>query len=244
MQRLFLSTDGAPISAITIEEMMELLRYTVTHGAIGPEELVESAGRSAFTVVWQRVRTNDPEKPVLVLAGTGYAGAVSLCVARHLSNHGVSVDYMVAAGDPIPVDERQRGACRLSDCREIERVPTELSRYGVIIDALIGLESLQAPSRDIASIISEIQTPERTGELVSFETPSGVDADTGACGPIAFHADRSIAFALPKTGMGAAECGELVVADIGIPSGVYRRLSTVAHPCDFRDEFVVPLRSM
>lgn len=252
MQRLFLSHDGDPVSAITPEEMAELLRYTLEHGAIGAEELVESAARSAYTVVWRFVWKEGPGKPVLILAGNGYTGAVGLAVARHLANHEVSVEYLHTNGTPTEAGARQLGACRLSDCTELDDIPSDLSRYSVIVDALsdvipgtVGEEV----RRIVRTLVingggSAEDRRSRVYKLVSLETPVGLDAGTGVAGGEVLWADISIAFGLPKTGMAAAECGSITVADIGIPQGVYRRQATIAHPCDFRDGFVVPLRSM
>jgi NAD(P)H-hydrate epimerase len=56
--------------------------------------------------------------------------------------------------------------------------------------------------------------------LVAVDCPSGLNCDSGALDPLAIAADLTITFAGPKRGHfkfpGAAACGELVVADIGI----------------------------
>lgn len=62
----------------------------------------------------------------------------------------------------------------------------------------------------------------RTGKpvIVAIDCPSGMNADTGELDPLAVPADLTVTFAGPKRGHfrfpGAAACGELVVADIGI----------------------------
>ena len=253
MQRLFLSHDGDPISAVTTHEMIELLRYTVKHDAIGPEELVESAGRSSYPIAWRFISKQGREKPILVLVGTGYSGAAALALARHLSNHGVTVDYLLKEGTPIPAGVRQREACRLSHCRALDRPPDALSRYGVVIDALTGLSASETLDRATKRIVEAFRSQgattaegrrTRSYKLISFEAPTGVDASTGVAGTSAFWADTSIAFALPKTGMSAVECGSVTVADIGVPRGIYQKQGMVAHPCEFRGGFVIPLQSI
>ncbi len=56
--------------------------------------------------------------------------------------------------------------------------------------------------------------------VVAVDCPSGLNCDTGAIDPLAIAADLTVTFAGPKRGHfifpGAAHCGELVVADIGI----------------------------
>lgn len=56
--------------------------------------------------------------------------------------------------------------------------------------------------------------------VVAVDCPSGLNCDTGELDPLAVPADLTVTFAGPKRGHfqfpGAAACGELVVADIGI----------------------------
>lgn len=56
--------------------------------------------------------------------------------------------------------------------------------------------------------------------VVAVDCPSGLNCDTGALDALAVPADLTVTFAGPKRGHfifpGAAACGELVVADIGI----------------------------
>ncbi len=57
---------------------------------------------------------------------------------------------------------------------------------------------------------------------VAVDCPSGLNCDTGELDALAVPADLTVTFAGPKRGHfifpGAAACGELVVADIGIPA--------------------------
>jgi len=58
--------------------------------------------------------------------------------------------------------------------------------------------------------------------IVSVDLPSGLNSDTGEVDPLALRADCTVTFAAPKRGHysypGADWVGELVVADIGIPT--------------------------
>lgn len=53
--------------------------------------------------------------------------------------------------------------------------------------------------------------------------PSGVDATTGETAGVAVAPEQTVTLALPKTGLATVE-GDVVLADIGIPSAVYDRL--------------------
>ncbi|MBI4672498.1 MAG: NAD(P)H-hydrate dehydratase [Chloroflexi bacterium] len=57
---------------------------------------------------------------------------------------------------------------------------------------------------------------------IAIDLPTGLNPDTGALDPAALAADMTVTFAFPKVGQfafpGADAVGELIVADIGIPS--------------------------
>lgn len=60
--------------------------------------------------------------------------------------------------------------------------------------------------------------------IVAVDCPSGLNCDTGALDDLAIPAHLTVTFAGPKRGHfrfpGAAACGELVVADIGVPAAL------------------------
>ena len=68
--------------------------------------------------------------------------------------------------------------------------------------------------------ITHIPPPPPRPLVVAVDCPSGLNCDSGALDPLAIPADLTITFAGPKRGHfifpGAAACGEIVVADIGI----------------------------
>jgi NAD(P)H-hydrate epimerase len=67
---------------------------------------------------------------------------------------------------------------------------------------------------------SGIEASVQSLAIIAVDCPSGLNCDTGDLDPLAFPADLTVTFAGPKRGHfrfpGAAACGELVVADIGI----------------------------
>lgn len=75
-------------------------------------------------------------------------------------------------------------------------------------------------------------SPEKETPLavVAVDVPSGLNADNGAVDPATVAADMTVTFGCAKVGQfqfpGAAARGELVVADIGIPSDLTAELRT------------------
>ncbi len=93
---------------------------------------------------------------------------------------------------------------------------------GVLIDGLLGYSLRGSPHGETAELIEWCG---RSGaKILSLDVPSGVNATTGEAAGACVRPDRTMTLALPKTGLGTAATGELVLADIGIPAGVYERV--------------------
>ena len=257
MQRLFLSDAGDPVSAITAEEAADLLAKAAAIGAPPEAEMVETAARSAFPLVWRLSssrRTHGGH--VLVAAGVGYTGAVGLAVARHLHNHGQDVEVLLPTPSTREVTTRQLEACVAAGVPVRTLLDPIREFPSLCIDALTGVahsgQHIEAIERSIAIITAcrnaPLKGPEQRDDspsrsnVLSIEPPSGIDPTTGVADDVHVVADATICFGFPRTGMGASECGELFVADIGVPPRVYRREATIAHPCHFGETFIVRLR--
>ena len=121
--------------------------------------------------------------------------------------------------------------------------PTRKTFEGVdiILDALIGYSLRGAPGGITADLIgwaNDHQAP-----VLSLDIPSGVAATTGDTPGSVIRPDRTLTLALPKTGLKEANAGEVILADIGIPAAVYRRMG-VDYENPFDDRFMIPLSSV
>jgi NAD(P)H-hydrate epimerase len=58
--------------------------------------------------------------------------------------------------------------------------------------------------------------------VIALDLPSGLDATTGEPTGPHIPADLTVTLALPKTGLDHPSCGQVELADIGIPYEVYR----------------------
>ena len=78
--------------------------------------------------------------------------------------------------------------------------------------------------------------------MLALDTPSGLDTTTGDAGNPCVRASATLALALPKTGLLAAQAqpyvGELFLADICVPPGLYRRLGIEVGPIFAHDSIV------
>jgi ADP-dependent NAD(P)H-hydrate dehydratase / NAD(P)H-hydrate epimerase len=209
---------------VTASEMYAIDRYTIQQIGMSEESLMENAGQAAARVLLERISHSER---VAVLAGTGNNGGDGFVVARVLKSYGYETDLWL-----IPPREKVKGAAKKA--LEIyenagyevkyyigyeKEFAEQLSRYNVVIDALLGIGAKGAPRSPYKDIMEQIN--ETDGLTVySIDVPSGVPADGGQV-ETAIQADVTISIQYPKpsafTFPSADYYGELVVVDIGIP---------------------------
>ena len=92
---------------------------------------------------------------------------------------------------------------------------------------------------DVTVVVSDLArlTPvpigwmsEASVPVVALDVPSGIDASTGQSPGSHVRASATLSIALPKTGLHVDAVGDLWVADIGIPGGVFERAGVERPP--------------
>lgn len=181
------------------------------------QSLMEAAGWAVAHAVWTR---HSPCR-VAVLCGPGNNGGDGFAAARLLAGRGYAVrlgllgDVRHLAGDAAAMAERWPGPVEAL-------TPAVLDRADVVVDAVFGA-GLARPVAGDAALVFE-QTALRKIPVVAVDVPSGVDGNTGHIRGVAPRAAVTVTFFRKKPGHlllpGREFCGEVVVADIGIPSAV------------------------
>jgi NAD(P)H-hydrate epimerase len=178
--------------------------------------LMQNAGDAVVTEIVRRWST----RPVSVLCGPGNNGGDGFVVADGLAELGWPVRVALLGtredlrGDARAAAMRWRGGIEALDAGAIDGA-------ALIVDALFG-SGLNRPldSRVTAVLGAAVQ---RGLPLVAVDVPSGVMGDSGVNGG-AVPATCTVTFARKKPGHvllpGRDLCGEVVVADIGIPTAV------------------------
>ena len=237
----FRTEDGLELPAVTAQEMREVDRVATDEFGLGVLQMMENAGRSLAVHALEMLREGGGQ--VAVLAGSGGNGGGGLSCARHLRNHGVSVDVVLdrppsRLASPAAEQFRVLAESGAKPVHE-EDVPGVAGSASVIVDALIGYGLVGAPRGRVAGLI-EIAN-QSGGRILSLDVPSGVNATTGDILGEAIRPERTLTLALPKTGL-ACVSGELYVADIGIPVEVYERLGIQVGPF-FGDRYSVRINA-
>lgn len=214
----FRTPDGRAVPAVTADEMREVDRVAVEEVGLSVLMMMEHAGRGLAEAVLERRSGGS----VLVLAGGGGNGGGGLCAARHLTNHGRAVDVVLDRDPSALADAPARQWHVLGEAvADRSSDPSgALEDADVVIDALVGYSLRGAPRGRLAELVELVGA--RATHVISLDVPSGVDATSGDRPGVAVDPDVTLTLALPKTGLTHVD-GELLVADIGIPDGVYER---------------------
>lgn len=205
---------------LTPQEMAQADRLAI-EGGVKSFRLMEAAGKAVAEAVIERYY----QRSVLVLCGTGNNGGDGLVAARLLQQRGWPVQVRILGdrdslrGDALVAAEQWTGRIDAPSEKDIEDAD-------LVIDAILGAGLDRDIEGEIASIISTVNAS--TLPVVSIDVPSGIDGASGAVRGVAMIADMTITFFRLKPGHlllpGRQHCGEVVLADIGIPDSVLDRI--------------------
>jgi ADP-dependent NAD(P)H-hydrate dehydratase / NAD(P)H-hydrate epimerase len=201
---------------LSVAEMGRADAAAMARGIAG-ERLMEAAGRAVADAI--QVRAS--KRPTVVLCGPGNNGGDGLVAARYLRDAGWSVRVALLGERAHLSGDAALNATRWG--RDIEPLAlSSLDNAALVIDGMFGA-GLARPLEGIARAVVE-EIGKRRQTLVAIDVPSGVHGDSGQVLGAAAEAALTVTFFRRKTGHvllpGRMLCGEVVVADIGIPEEV------------------------
>lgn len=202
---------------LTVGEMAAADRAAISGGVPGLD-LMEAAGAA----VARMVQRHHPKGAVLVLCGPGNNGGDGFVAARLLKHAGRRVTVALLGprdalkGDAAVMAQRWEGAV-------LPATPLLVMQADVIVDALFGAGLSRALEGAALALVDAVN--ESGAAVVAVDLPSGLHGDDGQPrGAAAIRATRTVTFFRPKPGHlllpGRLLCGELHVANIGIPDAV------------------------
>jgi ADP-dependent NAD(P)H-hydrate dehydratase / NAD(P)H-hydrate epimerase len=203
---------------LTAEEMGRADRLAIAAGVPGLA-LMEAAGRAVADGAVELIASRSAA--VAIVCGPGNNGGDGFVAARLLRDRGYRVRVGLLgsrgalSGDAAEVAKRWDGP--------IEALtPAALDGADLIIDALFGAglsRTLQGSAAEAVAAINAAGKP-----VLAVDVPSGLDGTTGRTDGPVVQATRTVTFFRMKPGHlllpGRALCGEVRVADIGIPVAV------------------------
>ena len=235
----FFTPAGIEVPAVTTDQMREVDRIAIEETGPNLFQMMENAGRNLAEMTLERVGANWRQARVVVLAGSGGNGGGGIVAARHLANHGVTVELCLAAPDKLgEIPAWQYKIFRSTGGKEVS--PRDLDKEAVLIilDALIGYSLQSTPRGAFAELIAWANSA--GARILSLDVPSGMDSTTGETPGEFIESVWTMTLALPKTGLASGKAGQVTLADIGIPQETYRRIGLMYVP-PFGDRFRVLL---
>jgi NAD(P)H-hydrate epimerase len=190
--------------------------------------LMENAGRAVADAVCERWTP----RRTAVLCGPGNNGGDGFAAARHLQARGWEVIVAFDGENSDSFDravmlKQLRGDAAAMAARwdgQLVNPSTHLLEYAdLVVDALYGAglsRPIEGCADAAATMLADMDTP-----VVSIDVPSGLHGDLGRpLGDLCFKASLTVTFFRKKPAHvlmpGRRLCGEVVVADIGIPDAV------------------------
>ena len=218
---------------ITSEQSKQLDQHAQDEFNLSVEVLMESAGALSAG----NIKSQFKEEPVLVLCGPGHNGGDGLVLARHLLSVGRTV-HIFCAKKSSTLSELQKKKLTdqgvllqdLEDVGQIKRVlQVYLQKKVIIVDALFGvglcrdIEGLYLETINYINSLKSIST-ELNPFIVSLDTPSGLNVDTGQVMGSAVKAYQTLSFSLAKPGFylrkGPSHTGRVKILSIGFPQSL------------------------
>ena len=227
------------LELLTNAEMSEADRRTIASGVSG-QTLMENAGAAVANAAMAR---HPPGSKVAVVAGTGNNGGDGFVAARLLRQAGYRVAvHLIGRRDAIKGDAAE--AARQWQGPVASGAP-DLAGAHVIIDALFGAGLDRPVAGEALAAIAAINGA--GVPVFAVDLPSGINGTTGAVLGGAVNASRTITFFRKKTGHlllpGRNHCGQVQVAQIGIPADVLATIRPAAcenSPALWGEKFPVP----
>jgi len=216
------------IPVLTADEMRRADQHAISQAGIPGRVLMENAGAAVARVVAERHPT---ASRIVVLCGRGMNGGDGFVVTRRLAARAQAL--LLGRRDDVTGDARhhlqecERAAPgRVTEVAAPEAWNGALARIeaaDLLVDAVLGTGLRSAPNGLAALAIEAMRARLDAGvPVVAVDLPSGVPSDTGALDWAVAGATSTVTFAAPKRGHvlppACDAVGELVVADIGIPS--------------------------
>ncbi len=220
------------------EAMREVDRAAIEDLGIPSLVLMENAAIGVADAIGE---TYPEATSAAIFCGPGNNGGDGLALARHLTARGYQVEIrLVTGGSGLSGDAGvQLEICRNQGLTLHEYGPGDskidafesASRLDLVVDALFGTGLTRPLAGHFAQVVEAINT--LPVPCVAVDLPSGLDGSRAAVMGPHIQAELTVTFAAPKIAhvlLPAAEAvGEVVVADLGIPSALIERATGALH---------------
>ncbi len=239
MIKEFVTNTGLIVPSVTKDQMIEVDRIAVEETGPNLYQMMENAGRNLALIVIGLIKEKSLGKKVLIFAGTGGNGGGGICTARHLLNHGYEPIVILTNEEKMQdIPEYQMGIFRKAGGQIIPIEKVNDVNTDIIVDAIIGYSLISAPGGKVLEMINFIN--KNNIPTISLDIPTGLLATSGENPGEFVKPEITLTLALPKTGLYPDKCGEIILADIGIPKVVYEKIG-LKYNSPFSDKYIIPI---
>lgn len=215
---------------VTISQMQKADKHTIETLGVPGATLMHRAATAIFSEV-QGMAAGKKSFSVAVFCGPGNNGGDGWATAAILKD----TDIRVVVFSGCHIDKLKGDAAFYANqavekgvAVKVDKVPEDISKYDVVIDALFGI-GLQ---REVSGIYKDyiLLMNNKAKRIISADIPSGLHSDEGIPFHYAVSADITVTFGRAKTALmsqpGCTYAGKVVVSDIGIPDKAYQEDAT------------------
>jgi NAD(P)H-hydrate epimerase len=220
---------------LSAAQMREADRCTIEDIGISSLVLMENAGRQVVAAI-EATYEDALDGRVAVLCGRGNNGGDGFVVARTLIQRGVDTTvFVIGSVSDVRGDARTNldilgrlgtTVVEIGDEQTWELHFSEISECSLIVDAIFGTGLKSALAGMMETVVADINASEIP--TVSIDLPSGLSADTPHLIGDCIQASMTVTLAAPKLPLmlppGETHAGDIVIADIGIPSDIIEGL--------------------
>ncbi|MGP1615035.1 MAG: NAD(P)H-hydrate epimerase, partial [Pollutimonas bauzanensis] len=212
-------------TALLTPAQMALADSAAVAAGISGMALMEAAGSAVANAVGARWT----KRPVLVLCGPGNNGGDGFVAARHLHDAGWPVSVGLLGSPDLLAGDAARHAALWRG--KIQPLSIDLLQEAhLVVDAMFGA-GLSRPLAGLPALLAQALI-ERRIPVCAIDVPSGLDGASGQVQGVAAPAEITVTFFRKKPGHvlmpGKLLCGEVIVADIGIPDSVLASVAPAA----------------
>ncbi len=236
------ATSTAGILALSSKQVTQVNKLLIEEFGFGYGVLLENAGRAYATLTRHILGGKLMGKRVIILAGAGNSGACGLVAARILQSNGAEVMVILSrsvADFNAIADHQHRtlNKCNVTtsfikDLPALRLVDT-IRGSDLVLDAMVG-RGLKGVLRQSEAYAVQV-VKQSNCRVLALDLPSGLAAEPGNDLPEpVLRAHSTLALGLPLLAhanpLAEPLLGNLYLADIGIPSAVYKHIGLTVGP--------------
>ncbi len=239
------------IQLASVKSIRSMDQATIIGGLSG-EALMEEAGKGLAHITEKYLDSSLKEKNIGIVCGKGNNGGDGFVAARYLAKNGANVNIVLLAdkselkGDALlnfnKLDNSEIEILSVLDAKDLP----DFNTYDILVDAILGTGFSGELQGFIKEVTAKINSSGKI--IISADTPSGINCDTGECSLDAIFADATITFGLPKIGQFIYPAkdfiGELHIKAIGLSREAMEENDLGIYIADHRDlSEILPVRS-